>query len=143
MKPSKCEKCGATDFVEQNGMYVCQYCGAQYPIEQDGTEKKNQNTQAAPGDVHVHVNVQNTNTNVNGGPTYVTVRSRKSWTVTLVLSIFLGYFGIHRFYVGKTGTGVLWLLTLGFFGIGWIVDIIMIAMGKFKDKQGNPIIHIK
>lgn len=43
---------------------------------------------------------------------------------------------MHRFYVGKVGTGIVWLLTLRVFGIGVIVDIIMIAIGKFKDKQG-------
>jgi hypothetical protein len=39
--------------------------------------------------------------------------------------------------VGKIGTGIVWLLTGGVLGIGWLVDIIMIAVGKFKDKQGN------
>ncbi len=63
--------------------------------------------------------------------------SGKSKTTTLLLCIFLGGLGVHRFYVGKTGTGVVWLLTGGILGIGWLIDIIMIAVGKFKDKQGN------
>jgi len=62
--------------------------------------------------------------------------SGKSKMTTLLLCIFLGGLGVHRFYVGKIGTGVVWLLTAGVFGIGWLVDIIMVAMGKFKDKQG-------
>ncbi|MFO7637746.1 MAG: TM2 domain-containing protein [bacterium] len=65
--------------------------------------------------------------------------SDKSWVTTLLLCIFLGYLGVHRFYVGKTGTGIVWLLTLGCFGIGTLIDLIKIIMKKFTDKQGRPI----
>ncbi|MCM1236767.1 MAG: TM2 domain-containing protein [Ruminococcus flavefaciens] len=49
------------------------------------------------------------------------------WTA-LILCIFFGYLGVHKFYEGRTGLGILYLCTLGLFGIGWIVDIIIIAM---------------
>jgi len=63
----------------------------------------------------------------------------KSWLVTLLLCLFLGGLGIHRFYVGKGGTGFLFLITGGIFGIGWLVDLIKILTGKFVDKQGQPL----
>ncbi len=63
----------------------------------------------------------------------------KSFVVTLLLSFFLGTLGIHRFYVGKIGTGILMLITFGGFGVWTLIDFIMIAVGKFSDKQGLPL----
>jgi TM2 domain-containing membrane protein YozV len=67
------------------------------------------------------------------------VMSEKNRLVALLLCFFLGYLGIHRFYVGKIGTGIVWILTAGVFGIGWLVDLIMIAAGSFKDKNGAKV----
>jgi TM2 domain-containing membrane protein YozV len=64
------------------------------------------------------------------------VESSKSRLVALLLCIFVGVLGIHRFYVDKIGTGVVWLLTGGVFGIGVLVDLVMIIVGNFKDKSG-------
>lgn len=64
---------------------------------------------------------------------------KKSWLTTLLLCLFLGGIGMHRFYVGKTGTGIVWLLTGGCLGIGCIVDLIKILLGRFTDKRGNAI----
>lgn len=65
----------------------------------------------------------------------------KSFVAALLLCLFLGAFGIHRFYVGKIGTGVLQLLTLGGLGIWALIDLIMIAVGKFTDSEGNPLVR--
>ena len=66
--------------------------------------------------------------------------SSKSRTVVLILCLLLGGLGIHRFYVGKVGTGIVWLLTGGCFGIGSLVDLIMIICGNFTDKEGNKVV---
>lgn len=60
------------------------------------------------------------------------------WVLALI-TFFVGVLGIHRFVVGKIGTGVLYLFTGGLFGIGVIVDFIMILCGTFTDKSGNKI----
>ena len=61
----------------------------------------------------------------------------KSKVVALILSIFLGELGIDRFYLGYIGTGILKLITCGGFGIWWLIDLIMIATGKLKTKDGS------
>lgn len=58
------------------------------------------------------------------------------------LSVFLGVFGAHRFYVRRIGTGLLQLVTFGGLGIWWLVDMIMILLGKFRDKSGAAIPNI-
>ena len=67
------------------------------------------------------------------------MKSEKDWLVTLLLSLFLGGLGAHRFYVGKIGTGILQLITAGGCGFWTLIDIIMIISGKFEDKDGNVI----
>ena len=66
-------------------------------------------------------------------------KSEKGFVPTLLLAFFLGGLGIHRFFVGKIGTGILQLITLGGLGIWALIDIIMIVLGAFKDKSGLPI----
>jgi len=65
--------------------------------------------------------------------------SEKRILPVFLLCLFLGILGVHRFYVGKIGTGILHLLTLGCVGIWTLIDFIMIIMGAFTDKEGNKI----
>ncbi len=67
------------------------------------------------------------------------VKSPKGFVPAILLCFFLGVFGVHRFYVGKIGTGILQLITVGGLGIWTLIDFIMIILGKFKDSNGLTI----
>ena len=67
--------------------------------------------------------------------------SDKDWTTLLILSILLGGLGVDRFYAGHIGLGVLKLLTVGGCGIWALIDIVLVATGKFSDADGLPIVN--
>ncbi len=121
----KCPNCGASG----TGKF-CEYCGS--PL---GSENQ----------TVIINNYYTANDNQTGSviPAYYTpgtqVISGKNRTLALILCIFVGYFGIHYFYVGKIGIGILYMLTGGLFGIGWLVDIIRIIAGSFRDVDGFPV----
>ena len=68
-----------------------------------------------------------------------TNESTKTILPTFLMCFFLGCFGVHRFYVGKVGTGIAQVLTLGGLGIWAFIDLIMLACGVFKDSNGDKI----
>lgn len=117
--PEICLGCGAKPLI---GSSFCQACGAKTsPVAEFCTAcGAGLGTKTVTGDV-----------------------SEKSRLITTLLCIlpawFFGIAGIHRFYLGKIGTGILMLITLGGLGIWTLIDLIMVAAGVMKDKEGKVI----
>ncbi len=65
--------------------------------------------------------------------------SDKSRAVAFLLCAMLGWLGVHRFYVGKIGTGLLMIVTFAGFGVWLLVDLVLITLGVFRDKPGRPV----
>ena len=61
------------------------------------------------------------------------------WLALVLLTFFVGVLGVHRFYVGKIGTGVLMLITLGGLGVWFLVDLLLVVTGQFTNKDGQKI----
>lgn len=72
--------------------------------------------------------------------TYQAPGEGKDWLTALLLCFFLGVFGVHRFYTGHIGLGVVQLLTLGGCGIWALIDFILIIVGNFKDADGHLLV---
>jgi hypothetical protein len=71
----------------------------------------------------------------------MTPPSDKSRGIAFVLAMLLGVFGAHRFYVGKAGSGIAMICTLGGLGIWYLYDVIMIASGQFTDAEGRRLVR--
>lgn len=63
----------------------------------------------------------------------------REFLIALILSIFVGYLGIDRMYLGKVWTGLLKLITAGGLGLWWLIDILLIAFGSMRDKWGREL----
>ena len=86
------------------------------------------------------LNIASNNTSMSFVPSGTgAARSSKSRLIAFLLCLFLGPAGIHRFYVGKVGTGLLWLFTGGLFSVGWIFDLSQLVLGLFRKKDGNRV----
>ena len=66
-------------------------------------------------------------------------KSSKNPTLTTILALFFGWSGLHLFYLGRWGKGILYLITLGFFGYGWLYDVIKSINGSLIDGNGLPV----
>jgi ribosomal protein L40E len=145
-------KCLNCQFENAAGATVCAQCGSPLQSAQNQQGGYNQGY-AAPSPQYQYrrmpVNCQVCGAMNPPGTTvcekcYATtdpnaVYSDKNRTTALILAVLLGFIGAHRFYVGKTGMGILYIFTGGLFGIGILVDVIKIITGDSRDSNGYPL----
>lgn len=105
-----CKFCGARIPMDA---VVCTHCGRQ--VEMLQSQQNNQ-----------PIVINNTTTQSNNQNVVVGTGRPKNKLTAVLLCLFLGEFGVHRFYEGKILTGLLWMFTVGLFGIGWLVDLIIL-----------------
>ena len=140
-----CNKCGK-DINDEAA--ICIHCGCSVSTSNKSTkvetvEKNKKFCSKCGGEMHdeadvcVHcgcsVTKKNTSTNIldTGG--------EKSGMIALILCFFLGIFGVHRFYSGHILIGLAQLVTGGGCGIWFLIDFVMILIGKYTDSEGNPM----
>ena len=147
-------KCTNHPDREADGM--CTYCGKPFCkeclVEVKGRmyckedlgnvidEAKQQSAQAAPT-INITNSNESTNTNTNVNANGLGLPPRKSKTLALILCIlgFFGFAGLHRMYVGKVGSGILYFFSYGICLFGTIIDLISILSGGFRDSYGQPL----
>ncbi len=123
----KCPNCGAARKRED---CCCAYCNT--PFDQPAEE-------AGQPVVHVHYHQEAPKSEPQIVYVPREVRSSRSRLVAVLLCLFTGVFGVHKFYLGKIGMGILYIFTYGLFGIGWLVDMIVLLLGHPRDKEGLPL----
>ena len=147
-----CPHCGANLTLELGRRKaVCEYCDSEIIIEDMKTKaaesepvrepepERETATQYSAGN---EAKERGAYAGYGNAPGYSQAAvSPKSRMVVLILCFFLGIFGVHRFYVGKIGTGILYFFTVALFGFGWIYDMVMILLGAFRDGRGLPVLN--
>ena len=114
----KCPNCGAEN---DNNVIHCEYCNCYIKQEEPQPNTVvNQN-------IYIN-NTSNFNNTAQNQPVVNVIHGKKKnkW-LSLILCIFFGFFGAHKFYEGKTGMGILYIFTAGLFCIGWIADIVALC----------------
>ena len=114
----------------QTQMKYCKYCGGQIPADAvictlcgRQVEVIKQEASATPNIV-----INNANSNVNQNVNGIAAGNMKDKWAAVLLCLFLGGIGAHKFYEGQIGMGILYLFTVGLFGIGWLVEFIALLM---------------
>lgn len=130
----KCSTCGAPI----DGSF-CSYCGSANNYNQHNEKEANKQPYNQQPMSTQPIIINNIIQNNNSNNSNYAIHTPKNKMVALFLCIFLGYWGAHKFYLGKSRSGFVYLFTAGLLGIGWIVDIFLILTDSSKDKYGYPL----
>lgn len=137
-----CPMCGA--FMKTN---ICEYCRYEMEVSEEKVQKEPeyQERQTFAQSNYINNNINNSINNnqpITNQYQYqyaMETVSDKNKILAFLLCLIFGGLGFHHFYVGKIGWGVVYFLTMGLFGFGWFIDLILILTGHFKDKDGLPL----
>lgn len=124
----KCSNCGAGI---NRQMVQCPYCSSYLPGEAASTKSETPPPEQ-PVVQHVHHYYHQPEM-----VDYHSYRSDKKRWVAFFLCLFFGAWGVHKFYLGRFAIGVFYFFTLGVFGIGWVIDLIVLLAGGARDRQGR------
>lgn len=123
-----CPKCG---YVFQKTKF-CKFCGEKIPMDSVVCTKCGKQIENSVKENGIIINnvansASSATAEIQNQVSAIRKKEVNKWTA-LLLCIFFGWLGVHKFYEGKIGIGILYIFTLGLFGIGWIIDIISIAL---------------
>ncbi|MBR5969597.1 MAG: TM2 domain-containing protein [Lachnospiraceae bacterium] len=139
-----CPGCGASMQANaEMSRVMCHYCGTEMLIDHE-VHREEQHIHfenAEDAGYQFEKGRQRAMMEAGAEDAYFTAVSPRSKTVALLLCIFFGYFGVHRFYVGKTTSGLVYLFTAGICVYGWLFDIYLIASGRFTDAEGRVLVR--
>lgn len=126
-KAMYCSNCGAqADTAVSGEIKYCAHCGAQISMQSRFCSKCGKEAAGQPQQQTNQPIIINNNIVQNAQPVVIQGGKQRSKWLAFILCFFFGVWGVHRFYEGKVGTGILWLFTGGMFGIGWLVDLIIL-----------------
>ena len=141
----QCPNCGA--WVEGD---VCPYCDSVMPAAQKKSDKAEayktttEKVETKKADEEEVIKVEyfdaDSSDSAAGFGSAAAGGKRRSRTVALILCVLFGWIGAHHFYAGRYGMGILYFCTCGLFYIGWILDIVKIATGSYRDRNGNALV---
>lgn len=136
-----CTRCGSSELTEVDGFLQCVYCQSRYVIDKELADSPKPVTSMTSQQQIEKFGTSYGETSAASAAETILARGpqSKSWTVALLLSLFFGWLGVDRLYLGQVGLGIVKFLTAGGFGVWWAIDLVLIALKRIQDSEGRPL----